>query len=81
MDKVDPESVSLAGKGCEAGPGGESERQESARRTADTSEPGTQSLRPPVCRRDEGTDLGGRLWDAIAATDTQHPEATGGLLQ
>lgn len=81
VDKTDPELVSLAGEECEAGPGGGSERQGSARRTADTSEPRTQSLRPPVRSRDEGTDLGGRLWDAIAATDAQHPEATGGLLQ
>lgn len=80
-DKTDPELVSLAGEGCEPGHGGGSERQGSARRTADTSEPRTQSLRPPIRRRDEGTDLGRRLWDAIAATDAQHPKATGGLLQ
>lgn len=47
METTDPEAVSLAGEGRGAEPGGESERQGSARRAADTSQRGF-SLRPPA---------------------------------
>ena len=78
-DKAEPELVSLAGEGRGAGHSGGSVRQRCARRAADTSDPETHS--PAARRRNEGTDFGGRLWDALAAADTKHPEAAGGLLQ
>lgn len=74
-DRAESQLVSLASEGH----GGGSVLQGSARRAVDTSEPRTRSLAGHRCN--EGTDFGGRLWDASAAADAKHPEAAGGLLQ